>query len=78
VSIDGGKTWKQAALIGPDLGKYAWRQFALPVELTAGQHMLVSRVEDTQGNVQVENRFENAPGYINSSWRDHGLAINVS
>jgi len=48
------------------------------VELTAGQHMLVSRVEDTQGNVQVENRFENAPGYINSSWRDHGLAINVS
>lgn len=78
VSIDGGKTWKQAALIGPDLGKYAWRQFALPVELTAGQHMLVSRVEDTQGNVQVENRFENAPGYINSSWRDHGLAVNVS
>jgi len=78
VSIDGGKTWKQATLIGPDLGKYAWRQFALPVELSAGPHMLVSRVEDTQGNVQVENRFENAPGYINSSWRDHGLAINVS
>ena len=28
VSIDGGKTWKQARLIGPDMGKYAWRQFA--------------------------------------------------
>ncbi len=78
VSIDGGKTWKQAALIGPDLGKYAWRQFALPVELSAGQHMLVSRVEDTAGNVQVEIRADNAPGYVNSSWRDHALTVNVS
>lgn len=78
VSIDDGKTWKQAALIGPDLGKYAWRQFALPVELAAGQHMLISRVEDTAGNVQIEKRFENAPGYSNSSWRDHALTINVS
>jgi len=78
VSIDGGKTWKQAALIGPDLGKYAWRQFALPVELSAGQHMLISRVEDTQGNVQVEKRADNAPGYVNSSWRDHALTVNVT
>lgn len=78
VSVDGGKTWKLAALVGPDLGKYAWRQFALPVELSAGQHTLVSRVEDTEGNVQVETRFENVRGYLNSSWRDHALTINVS
>jgi hypothetical protein len=78
VSIDGGETWKQASLIGPDLGRYAGWQFALQVELSAGQHMLVSRVEDTQGNVQVEKRFENAPGYVSSSWRDHGLAVTVS
>ncbi len=78
VSIDGGKTWKQAALIGPDLGKYAWRQFALPVELSAGQHMLMSRVEDTEGRVQVEMRVENVDGYVNSSWRDHALTVNVS
>lgn len=78
VSIDGGKTWKQAALVGPDLGKYAWRQFALAVDLPAGQHTLASRVEDTEGNVQVENRVENVRGYLNSSWRDHALTINVS
>lgn len=78
VSIDGGKTWKQAALIGPDLGKYAWRQFALPVELSAGQRMLMSRVEDTEGRVQVEMRVENVDGYVNSSWRDHALTVNVS
>ncbi|MCD0505371.1 sulfite oxidase, partial [Bordetella petrii] len=78
VSTDGGKTWKEAALVGPDLGKYAWRQFALAVELPAGEHTLASRVEDTEGNVQVEERVENVRGYLNSSWRDHALKINVS
>ncbi|WP_144640954.1 sulfite oxidase [Bordetella genomosp. 13] len=78
VSVDGGKTWKQAALVGPDLGKYAWRQFALPVELPAGKHVLASRVEDTAGNVQVEARAENLDGYLNSSWRDHALTVVVS
>jgi len=78
VSIDGGKTWKQATLVGPDLGKYAWRQFALAVELPAGEHVLASRVEDTEGNVQVEERVENARGYLNASWRDHALKITVS
>lgn len=78
VSIDGGKTWKQAALVGPDLGKYAWRQFALAVELPAGEHVLASRVEDTEGNVQVEERVENVRGYMNSSWRDHALKVTVS
>jgi Mo-co oxidoreductase dimerisation domain. len=29
VSVDGGKNWKKAQFIGPNLGKFAWRQFAL-------------------------------------------------
>ncbi len=78
VSIDGGKTWQQARLIGPDLGRYAWRQFVLPVTLQPGQYTLASRAEDTEGNVQVENRLENVRGYLNASWRDHALAITVA
>lgn len=77
VSIDNGRTWQDAAFVGPDLGKYAWRQFALPVKLAAGEYRFVSRATDAQGNVQVENRVENAAGYLNSSWRDHGLDIKV-
>ena len=77
VSIDGGKTWKEARLVGPDLGKYAWRQFALAVQLRAGPAVLMSRVIDSQGTVQAEGRLENAGGYSNSSWRDHALQINV-
>lgn len=78
VSIDGGKSWKQARLVGPDLGKYAWRQFALPVELPEGDHIMMSRATDTAGSVQAENRPDNAGGYINTSWRDHALAVTVT
>jgi sulfite dehydrogenase len=75
VSIDGGKSWRKAELVGPDLGRYAWRQFALPVELAAGEHVLVSRATDTEGRVQEEERPQNSGGYINSSWRDHAVAV---
>ena len=78
VSTDGGKTWKAARLIGPDLGKYAWRQFALQTKLPAGKHTLVSRATDMNGNVQPEQRFENARGYNNTSWADHGITVTVA
>ncbi|AOB32645.1 sulfite oxidase [Bordetella sp. H567] len=77
ISIDGGKTWKQASFVGPDLGKYAWRQFALPVDLKPGDYLFVSRATDVRGNVQPEHRNDNEAGYLNSSWRDHALTIKV-
>ena len=33
VSVDGGSSWKRAKFIGPNLGKYAWRQFVLETTL---------------------------------------------
>jgi sulfite dehydrogenase len=78
VSWDGGKTWNPARFIGPDLGRYAWRQFVLGVKLPPGTYTLVSRATDSQGNVQPEARVENASGYSNNSWRDHGLQITVA
>ena len=78
VSTDGGKTWTQARLVGPDLGRYAWRPFVLAARLEPGTYTLASRATDAKGTVQDEMRIENVSGYINSSWRDHGLAINVS
>lgn len=78
VSIDGGKTWAGARFVGPDLGKYAWRQFALSVRLPAGQHALVSRATDSAGNVQPEQRLENAGGYNNTSWADHAVKVSVA
>lgn len=78
VSVDGGKTWSQARLVGPDLGKYAWRQFVLATHLPPGSHLLVSRARDAAGNVQPEHRSENAGGYNNTSWLDHGVKVSVA
>ena len=78
VSIDGGKSWKEARFIGPDLGRYAWRQFVLSARLPLGAHILASRATDAAGNVQPEQRMENAGGYNNTSWVDHAVKVTVA
>jgi sulfite dehydrogenase len=77
VSVDGGKTWQNARLVGPDLGRYAWRQFVLDARLPAGRHTLVSCATDSAGNKQPEQRDENVGGYNNASWVDHAVAVTV-
>jgi len=78
VSIDGGKNWQAAQFVGPDLGRFAWRQFALAVQLPAGAHELASRAIDSAGTVQPEGRVDNLEGYNNNSWRDHAVTVTVA
>jgi sulfite dehydrogenase len=78
VSINGGKTWQQARFVGPDLGKYAWRQFVLETLLGSGSYTLASRATDTAGKSQPETRGENQSGYNNNSWADHAFKITVA
>lgn len=78
VSVDAGKSWKEARLVGPDLGKYAWRQFVLAAKLAAGTHTLLSRATDMAGNVQPEQRLENVGGYNNNSVLDHAVSVTLA
>lgn len=78
VSLDGGQTWHEARFVGPDLGRFAWRQFVLPVVLQPGQYMLASRAQDAQFNWQVEHSPANGGGYLNSGWRSHALPVTVA
>jgi sulfite dehydrogenase len=78
VSVDGGKTWKQARFLGPDLGPYAWRPFVLAADLSAGEHRIVSRATDVDGNTQPEGRIENERGYGHNGWSDHGVTVAIS
>ncbi len=78
VSSDGGKNWTDASFVGPDLGRFAWREFALPMRMAAGSYVLVSRATDSAGNTQPEKRLENAHGYSNNSWADHAVAVTVA
>ena len=78
VSLDGGQTWHEARFVGPDLGRFAWRQFVLPVRLEPGQYQLTSRAQDTQFNWQVETSPDNGGGYLNSGWRAHAIPLTVA
>lgn len=77
VSIDGGANWQEAQFVGPDLGKYAWREFVLSADLKPGKYELASRSTNAKGETQPEQRFENNRGYLNNSWRDHAVSIVV-
>jgi len=77
VSTNGGKTWQQARFVGPDLGKYAWRQFVLETLMVSGTYQLASRATDSSGKTQPEMREENQSGYNNNSWLDHSFKIVV-
>ncbi|AYN20620.1 sulfite oxidase [Alcaligenes aquatilis] len=77
VSVDGGKNWVKATFVGPDLGKYAWRQFVVGVDLKPGKYEITSRATSEAGTVQPEERVPNNRGYLNNSWRDHMLAVTV-
>ncbi|MEK8049784.1 sulfite oxidase [Ideonella sp. DXS22W] len=78
VSVDGGSSWLPARFVGPDLGRYAWRNFAVEARLAPGTHKLVSRATDSTGQVQPKDRQENAGGYNNNSWADHALTVVVA
>src|SRR5690606_26388302 len=78
VSVDGGRTWRAARFYGPNLGRYAWRQFVLPVELRAGSYEITSRAIAEDGEVQPEHRVENERGYAHNGWRDHAVKVSVS
>lgn len=78
VSIDGGKSWHAAKFVGPDLGKYAWRDFVFQADLKPGTYELASRTTNTKGQKQPEKRLENNRGYLNNSWRDHMVSVTVA
>ncbi|MEO8186875.1 MAG: sulfite oxidase [Burkholderiaceae bacterium] len=78
VSLDGGKSWREASFIGPNMGRYAWRPFVLQAQLKPGTYVIASRVTDSQGKVQEEVTPDNASGYANSGWRIHAVTVNVA
>ena len=77
VSVDGGQRWGVAQFSGPDLGRFAWRQFVFETELRAGNHLLACRVTDVEGREQPRLRTDNAGGFANNSWLDHAIKVQV-
>jgi sulfite dehydrogenase len=66
VSLDGGKTWKPAAL-GKDIGRFAFRAFSFQTgKLAAGDYVISSRATNNAGETQVDKLKFNPAGYHNN------------
>jgi DMSO/TMAO reductase YedYZ molybdopterin-dependent catalytic subunit len=77
VSLDGGKNWQKARLTGPDLGKFAWRQFVFATNLKPGTYDVACRVTTLEGKKQVAETTINNGGFLNSGWVAHKVQISV-
>ncbi len=65
-STDDGKTWRGADL-GPDLGKYSFRQWSAKVVLKAGSHSLAVRAINRIGQTQPVEALWNPAGYMRNN-----------
>jgi sulfite oxidase len=67
VSLDAGMTWTQAELL-EDLGRWAWRQWRITVDL-AGDHEILVRAWDSSAATQPEDEAAlwNPKGYVNNA-----------
>lgn len=63
LSSDGGKSW-QAATLGKDLGRYAFREWTASVSLAQGEHDLLVRAVNRIGQSQPMTALWNPSGYM--------------
>jgi DMSO/TMAO reductase YedYZ molybdopterin-dependent catalytic subunit len=66
VSIDNGETWEEAVL-GPDLGRFAFRPWSFRYSPAApGKHTVIARASNAIGQTQAESLIFNPAGYHNN------------
>jgi DMSO/TMAO reductase YedYZ molybdopterin-dependent catalytic subunit len=63
VSLDGRQSWREAKL-GRDLGRFAWREFQLPLDTSrSGPLEIAVRARSRNGSTQPEKLTPNPSGY---------------
>lgn len=78
VSVDDGKTWHPATLIGLDV-PYAWRHWEYLWEAKKnGAVTILSRATSTGGTEQPDTATWNVLGYCNNGVQEHGITIQIS
>ncbi len=77
ISVDGGRTWAPAELIGPN-EPFAWRQWQyLWTADNKGEHRLMSRATDSGGNQQPMKGRWNVLGYGNNGVEEHSITVHI-
>ncbi len=73
VSVDGGKTWQNAAL-KPALGPYTWQFWMLDWQATAGDHEIVVRATDGTGKTQTSTVTDTLPDGA-TGWHSRSVKV---
>jgi sulfite oxidase len=75
VSPDGGASWLPANVQNQQ--NWTWALWQIELELGAGQHEIVVRAFDSDGNAQPESLAEvwNFKGYLNNAWQRTTLRV---
>ncbi|MHC4476644.1 MAG: sulfite oxidase [Planctomycetota bacterium] len=77
VSLDKGKTWERANLIGLN-EPYAWRHWEFLWEAKQkGDYTIMARATDTNGRQQPQTASWNVLGYGNNGIEEHAITIHV-
>ncbi len=63
ISTDGGTTWN-AATLGREQSRYAWRLWTYAWNAKSGDYVIQSRATDSQGRVQPAEAVWNPSGYL--------------
>ena len=71
----GNEQWQEARLIDPPK-KYAWSRFEITWDAQAGNHHLVTRARDTDGNMQPNAIPHNDKGYLYNVPLEHPVQVS--
>ncbi len=78
VSVDGGRTWKQAALEHNADAPWSWTFWTATLDLPKGKHELAVRAWDSAGQTQpaLPDDIWNFKGYLSAAW--HRVRVSVT
>ena len=77
ISVDDGRRWKAAELIGLQQ-PFAWRHWEYLWNVKKkGEYTIMARATDTKGRRQPENAPWNVLGYGNNGIREHAVAVQI-
>jgi sulfite oxidase len=77
VSVDDGKSWEVAELIGPH-EPFAWRHWQYVWEVKENkEYTIMARAFDSNGGQQPMNTRWNVLGYGNNGIREHSVTVHI-
>ena len=77
VSVDDGRTWQPAKLIGLQ-ETYAWRHWEYLWDARqTGEYTIMARATNTAGHQQPETAHWNVLGYGNNGIREHAIVVHI-